>query len=83
MGSGGTSGAFSAGNDALRGPAAGASGVRDENSSLAQGVGREGKDNLGGIPSDAVTRDAKDKTGTDTTGKDYGYPQKSDPSSGL
>jgi len=32
---------------------------------------------LGGIPNDAVTRDAKDKAGlVNTTGKDYGDPQK-------
>ncbi|KAF2203216.1 hypothetical protein GQ43DRAFT_277064 [Delitschia confertaspora ATCC 74209] len=47
-------------------------------------VGREGKDNLGGIPNDAVTRDKKDHKGLEqTTGKDYGYPGKSDPSSGI
>jgi len=84
VGSGGVSDTFSAGNDALRDPATGDSSVRDAHSSLAQGVGREGQDNLGGVPNDAVTRDAKGKAGTaETTGKDYGYPQKSDPSSGL
>lgn len=47
-------------------------------------VGRQAKDGLGGIPNDAVTRDKKNAAGTvDTTGKDYGYPAKSDPSSGL
>lgn len=47
-------------------------------------TGRQAKDNTGGIPSDAVTRDQKDHSGlADTTGKDYGYPQKNDPSSGL
>ncbi|KAK4546797.1 hypothetical protein LTR36_001529 [Oleoguttula mirabilis] len=50
-----------------------ASDVRND----SQGVGREG---TSGIPNDAVTRDAKGKKGLeDTTGKDYGYPQKSDP----
>jgi hypothetical protein len=46
-------------------------------------VGREAKDNLGGLPNDAVTREAKHKEGlVDTTGKDYGYP-KNDPSEGI
>jgi len=37
-----------------------------------------------GIPNDAVTRDKKDHAGLEqTTGKDYGYPQQNDPSSGL
>ena len=82
-GSGAISGSMSAGNDALRGPPTGDSAVRSADSTLGQGVGREGKDNLGGIPNDAVTRDAKGKAGTtETTGKDHGYPQKNDPSSG-
>ncbi|KAF2140640.1 uncharacterized protein K452DRAFT_319544 [Aplosporella prunicola CBS 121167] len=47
-------------------------------------VGRTAKDGLSGIPNDAVTRDAKDKAGLEqTTGKDHGYPQKSDPSTGV
>ncbi|KAF2838414.1 hypothetical protein M501DRAFT_935979 [Patellaria atrata CBS 101060] len=47
-------------------------------------VGRTAKDGLEGIPNDAVTRDKKDKAGlAQTTGKDYGYPHKSDPSSEL
>lgn len=88
VGSGGQAAGFSAGNDGLREPATGDSSVRTDGeargtNTLTQNVGREGKDNLGGIPSDAVTRDAKDKVSADTTGKDYGYPQKSDPSSGL
>lgn len=49
---------------------------------MGQGVGREGV--VGGLPNDAVARDAKDKSGlVDTTKKDYGYPQKNDPSKGL
>jgi hypothetical protein len=45
---------------------------------------REAKDSLGGIPNDAVTRDQKDHSGLEqTTGKDYGYPQKNDPSAGV
>lgn len=77
------------GGDSLREPATGDSAVRTDgeafktNTAGAEG-GRQGKDDLGGIPNDAVTREAKGKTGTvDTTGKDYGYPQKNDPSSGL
>lgn len=84
VGSGGVSDTFSKGNDALRGPATGDSAARNADSTLGSKVGREAEDNLGGVPNDAVTRDAKNKTGTaDTTGKDYGYPQKNDPSSGL
>lgn len=46
--------------------------------------GRQGKDGLGGVPDDAVTRDAKGKAGTvDTTNADKGYPKNNDPSSGL
>lgn len=49
-----------------------------------ENVGRQGKDDLGGLPNDAVARGKKDKEGlAHTTGKDYGYPQKSDPSEGL
>lgn len=45
-----------------------------------QGAGREAADGLSGLPNDAVARGAKDKAGLeDTTGKDYGYPQKNDP----
>lgn len=88
VGSGGVSDAFSVGNSALREPATGDSAVRVDGNQYStntqgQNVGREGKDNLGGIPSDAVTRDAKNKVPTDTTNKDHGYPQKSDPSSGI
>lgn len=47
-------------------------------------TGRQAKDGLDGIPNDAVSRGKKDHSGlAQTTGKDYGYPQKSDPSSGL
>ncbi|PSN66189.1 hypothetical protein BS50DRAFT_409562 [Corynespora cassiicola Philippines] len=47
-------------------------------------TGRQAKDGLSGIPNDAVTRDQKDHSGLDqTTGKDYGYPQKNDPSAGV
>ncbi|KAK5115288.1 hypothetical protein LTR62_001488 [Meristemomyces frigidus] len=82
-GSGAISDTFSAGNDALRSPATGDSAARTDGSvtgehTLGQGVGREGLE--GGIPNDAVARGAKDKAGLkDTTGKDYGYPQKNDP----
>ncbi|KAF2185733.1 hypothetical protein K469DRAFT_631622 [Zopfia rhizophila CBS 207.26] len=76
------------GSDTLREPATASSGVRTDGeawkTNAAVGGGREAKDDLGGIPNDAVTRDAKNKPGlADTTGKDYGYPHKSDPSSGL
>ncbi|KAF2798192.1 hypothetical protein K505DRAFT_296979 [Melanomma pulvis-pyrius CBS 109.77] len=55
--------------------------LRDPNSGP---VGREAKDNLEGLPNDAVTREKKGNKGlADTTGKDYGYPEKSDPSEGL
>ncbi|KAF2251153.1 hypothetical protein BU26DRAFT_563098 [Trematosphaeria pertusa] len=47
-------------------------------------TGRQAKDGLSGIPNDAVSREKKDHKGlAQTTGKDYGYPQKNDPSSGL
>jgi hypothetical protein len=82
------SGGNAASGGQLRDPATGGSAVRADAEALktntTAGGGREAHDNLGGIPNDAVTREAKHKSGTvDTTGKDYGYPQKSDPSSGL
>ena len=89
VGSGGVSDTFSYGKDALREPATGDSSVRTDGdalktNTLGQGVGRQGHDDLSGIPNDAVTREAKGKKGLqDTTNKDYGYPQKNDPSSGL
>ena len=64
---------MSSGDDALRGQSTGDSAVRTDpnvyNTNVqGQNVGREGKDGLGGIPNDAVTRDAKDKSGfADTT----------------
>ena len=71
VGSGGQEASISSGAGALREPAIGGEGAS----------GREAKDGLGGIPNDAVSRDQKDHKGlTDTTGKDYGYPQKNDPS---
>lgn len=75
VGSGGQEGSFVTGDGAIREPAVGASGISS---------GREAKDGLGGIPNDAVSREAKNHSGlADTTGKDYGYPGKNDPSSGL
>ncbi|ORY14421.1 hypothetical protein BCR34DRAFT_585815 [Clohesyomyces aquaticus] len=76
------------GSDSLRGPSTGDSAVRTDGeawkTNTAANAGRQAHDGLDGIPSDAVTRDAKNKAGvTETTGKDYGYPQKNDPSSGL
>ena len=74
VGSGGQEDKFASGGGALREPAVGAGGA----------AGREAKDGLSGIPNDAVSREAKDHSGlADTTGKDYGYPSKNDPSSGL
>ncbi|KAF2262860.1 hypothetical protein CC78DRAFT_534501, partial [Lojkania enalia] len=72
----------------LRGPATVDSSVRTDGETwkteTTAGAGREAKDHLSGIPNDAVTREAKHKAGlAETTGKDYGYPQKNDPSSGL
>ncbi|KAK3052400.1 hypothetical protein LTR09_006610 [Extremus antarcticus] len=47
----------------------------------ASKAGRQAADGLGGIPNDAVSQGNKNKQGLeDTTGKDYGYPQKNDPS---
>ncbi|TKA71997.1 hypothetical protein B0A55_07664 [Friedmanniomyces simplex] len=83
VGSGGVSDTFSGGNDALRGPATGDSAARTDASvtgenTQGQGVGREAVE--GGIPNDAVARGSKDKEGLNqTTGQDYGYPEKSDP----
>lgn len=83
VGSGGVSDTFSHGNDSLRGPATGDSAVRTDGDAFntnttGQGVGREAIE--GGIPNDAVARGSKDKAGLkDTTGKDYGYPEKNDP----
>ena len=66
-------GKFSYGDDALREPATGDSAVRVDPDELktnvkGHGVGREGADDLGGLPNDAVARGAKDKAGlADTT----------------
>lgn len=59
--------------------------LREPSTTDAVGTtGRQAKDGLEGIPNDAVTRDKKDRQGlAQTTGKDYGYPEKNDPSSGL
>lgn len=82
-------GDFSHGNDALRGPATGDSAVRadpatNKTNVQGQGVGREAAEGLSGLPNDAVAQGSKNKAGLeDTTGKDYGYPQKNDPSSGT
>ncbi|KAF2765399.1 hypothetical protein EJ03DRAFT_208155 [Teratosphaeria nubilosa] len=85
VGSGGVSDDFSYGNDSLREPATGDSAVRTDGASFGvnttgQGVGREAAGGLSGLPNDAVAREAKGaKSTTDTTNKDYGYPQKKDP----
>lgn len=91
VGSGGQAGdiSYGSGSDSMREPATGDSAARRDGeewkTNVAGGnVGREAKDDLGGLPNDAVTRDAKNKPGlADTTGQDYGYPQQSDPSSGV
>jgi hypothetical protein len=93
VGSGGAAADISSselrGGDALRGPSTADSDVRVDGeeyktNTAGRGAGREGQDNLGGLPNDAVAREAKHKKATvDTSGKDYGYPSKSDPSSGL
>ncbi|OAK95528.1 hypothetical protein IQ06DRAFT_258709 [Phaeosphaeriaceae sp. SRC1lsM3a] len=75
VGSGGQEASISSGTGALREPAVGGD---------ASGAGRQAKDGLSGIPNDAVTRDQKDHKGLEqTTGKDYGYPSKNDPSAGI
>ncbi|KAF2470188.1 uncharacterized protein BDR25DRAFT_304130 [Lindgomyces ingoldianus] len=76
------------GGDTLREPATATSGVRTTGeawkTNAAAEAGRQAHDDLSGIPNDAVTRDAKNKPGlADTTSPDHGYPQKSNPSSGL
>ena len=74
VGAGGVESGISHGGGSLREPATGHAGSS----------GREAKDGLSGIPNDAVTRDQKDHSGLqNTTGKDYGYPAKNDPSSGV
>lgn len=91
VGSGGIQDDISAGggSDSLRGPATGDSAVRTDGAEWGThtsglDVGRTAKDGLSGLPNDAVSREKKDAAGLeDTTGKDYGYPSKSDPSSGL
>ena len=91
VGAGGQSSDISlgSGSEGLREPATGDSAARADPDTLktnvaGNDVGRQAKDNLGGIPNDAVTRDKKDNAGlAQTTGPDYGYPEKNDPSSGL
>ncbi|KAH9866097.1 hypothetical protein J1614_008661 [Plenodomus biglobosus] len=62
VGSGGIESGISSGGGSLREPAIGHAGAS----------GREAKDNLGGIPNDAVSRDQKDHEGlAQTTGPDY------------
>ena len=88
VGSGGISSDISAGggSSSLREPATGDSDVRAsgeewKTNTAGSEVGRTAKDNLGGLPSDAVTREARGKLATEETRQpDYGYPQKSDPS---
>jgi hypothetical protein len=81
------SGSISGNSGALREPATADSSVRTDGEELKTNtesfahVGRKGVD---GIPNDALTRDKKNASGTvDTTGEDYGYPKKNDPSRGV
>lgn len=73
----------------LREPATGPSAARVDGetskvNTAGLDVGRTAKEALDGLPNDAVTRDKKDAKGlADTTGRDYGYPEKNDPSSGV
>jgi hypothetical protein len=69
-------GNLSRGDDALREPATGDSEARVDGNELKtnahglKNVGREGEDDLPGLPSDAVTRDKKDHSGlADTTNR--------------
>jgi hypothetical protein len=77
-------------NDNFREPVTGDSAVRTDGEEWnvktdgMENVGRQGKDGLSGLPGDAVSRGKKGAEGTvGTTGKDYGYPERNDPSSGL
>ncbi|KAI9708195.1 MAG: hypothetical protein M1820_004149 [Bogoriella megaspora] len=89
VGSGGLASdiSYGGGGASLREPATGDSDVRAsgedwKTNTAGSEVGRTAKDGLSGIPSDAVTREARGKTGTqDTMQPDYGYPQKNDPTS--
>lgn len=92
VGSGGVSADISgdgAASSSLRGPATADSDVRtagDEwkTNTAGSDVGRQAQDGLDGLPDDAVTKEKKNVAKTaPTTGEDYGYPQKSDPSSGI
>jgi len=80
---------YGLGASSMREPATAGSAVRESGEEwktnvAGDDVGRTAKDNLSGLPNDAVTREAKNKPGlVDTTNADYGYPQKNDPSSGL
>jgi hypothetical protein len=89
VGSGGLSDDIATGNasSSLREPATGPSALRVDGeewktNATGNNGGRQGRDELGGLPNDAVTRNKKDAANTvNTTGNDYGYPQKNDPSS--
>lgn len=80
---------YGKGSETMREPATAESAVRTsgeewKTETAGDDVGRQGRDNLGGIPNDAVTKEARNKQGTvETRQKDYGYPEKNDPSSGL
>lgn len=73
----------------IREPASGQSAFRvsgDEYKTNTEGfnVGRTRVEGLDKPPNDAVAGDKRGTTGvTGTQGKDYGYPHKNDPSSGV
>ncbi|KAG8628595.1 hypothetical protein KVT40_004468 [Elsinoe batatas] len=85
VGSGGISSGFTAGDGDLRDSATGDSGVRtDPNSALGnvdslKDVGRQGKDGLDGLPSDALASGKKNDNVAETRNPDKGYPHNSDP----
>jgi len=92
VGSGGLQSDISIGaaSDSLREPATADSAVRTDgeempktNTAGVMDVGRSGKEGLGGLPSDALAKAKKADGVVETRGEDYGYPHKSDPSSGL
>ena len=88
VGSGGVSSdiSYGGGSSSMREPASGDSDVRAsgedwKTNTAGSEVGRTAKEGLEGLPNDAVTRDARNKTGTvETRQPDYGYPHQSDPS---
>ncbi|KAF4555019.1 Hypothetical protein D9617_3g020880 [Elsinoe fawcettii] len=85
LGSGSRSDKLTHGEGDLRDPVSGDSGVRtDANTALGNvqsldNVGRQGKDGLSGLPSDALSSGRNNDKVTNTMNADKGYPHKSDP----